>query len=117
MVDLVEIFNLAPQKDIYTFLKDTTLVEREVLCKQPGFDKMCKLIDRDTFTKMTGTGFLNYGNSSLYEILVRFGDFDAVMDFIKAARPTFIYTDEFRNLVKHYTKQKKIYICSWKIQV
>lgn len=28
MVDLIEIFNLAPQKDIYTFLKDTTLVEK-----------------------------------------------------------------------------------------
>lgn len=81
-------------------------MKREVLCKQPGFDKMCKLIDIDTYTRMSGTGFSSYGNSTLYEILIRFGDFDTVMDFIKAARPTFIYTDEFRNLVKHYTKEK-----------
>lgn len=105
-MDWVEIFNLAPGKKLYQYLKQSSPEEREILCRDHTFSDMCSLIDMDTRSKLSGTSFTQYGNTSLGFILQSFADFDTAMAYIKSVRPGFIYSDAFKDFVNNYVKEK-----------
>lgn len=103
-MDFVEIFDLAPDRDVYFFLKETSANEREIICREPQYEKMCKLIDVDTRSKTSDTKFATQGRSTLKIMLESFGDFNTAMDFIKSVRPGFVYTLDFAQFVKESVK-------------
>lgn len=105
-MDWVEIFNLAPGKKLYQYLKQSSPEEREILCRDHTFSDMCSLIDMDTRSKLSGTSFTQYGNTSLGFILQSFADFDTAMAYIKSVRPGFIYSDAFKDFVNNSIKEK-----------
>lgn len=57
-MDWVKIFNLAPGRELYEILKKSTFEEREILCREQEYTEICKIIDVDTRSKLTGPEFL-----------------------------------------------------------
>lgn len=101
-VNFIEDFNLVPNKDLYDVLMHSTDEERDALCKTDKYQAMCALLvyDRFLYNNPSDLALHRLGRAQFKVVLDSFPkDFTQALIFIRALKPAFIYTDEFKAYV------------------
>lgn len=97
-MEVLDLFNLAPERKLYEIFKHSTKDEQRLLCKNNKFKAICALYNFDENSKYNGP-LAGQGRATFKIILESFPDFSSGLQFIEAVRPGFIYTDEFKAYV------------------